>query len=122
VKDHLKEYVLEYRLKQQSNIVTSPPRRIFPKRWKYNDTTLKLRTNAMIIYLRRTDEYGYIALLENDFLVSQQYLNQLVRAEVDLAKRCIRFYALKRLDWKIHRLLKTITFNVKKIIKNKKII
>jgi phenylacetate-coenzyme A ligase PaaK-like adenylate-forming protein len=71
----------------------------------------------MIIYLRRTDKQGYISLLEKDFLVSQQWLNRLVRAGVDLAKGVIRFYALIRADWKKHRLIKTIKFNLKKLIK-----
>jgi hypothetical protein len=75
VKEHLKEYVLEHRLRQQSNIVTAPPRRRVPKRWKYQETT---KPKAMIIYLRRTDEHGFISFLENDFLVSQHWLNRLV--------------------------------------------
>jgi hypothetical protein len=120
VKERLKEYVLEHRLHQQSTIVTAPPRRVFPKRWNYHETTLKLRKNAMIIYLRRTDEHGSISVLENDFLVSRQWLNRLVRAEIDLVKGVIRFYALIRDDWKKYRLIKTIKFNIKKLIKNNK--
>jgi hypothetical protein len=120
VKGHLKEYVLEHRLRQQPNIGTAPQRRTFPKKWKYNGTTLKTGAKAMIIYLRRTDEHGSISFLENNFLVSQHWLNRLVRAEVDLVKGVIRFYALRRADWKKHRLLKTINFNVIKIIKNNK--
>jgi hypothetical protein len=61
-----------------------------------------------------------LLFLENDFLVSQHWLNRLVRAEVDLVKGVIRFYVLRRADWKKHRLLKTINFNVIKIIKNNK--
>jgi hypothetical protein len=68
----------------------------------------------MIIYLRRTDEHSYISFLENDFLVSQHWLNRQVRAEMDIVKGIIRFYALRRADWKKHRLIKTIKFNVKK--------
>jgi hypothetical protein len=117
----LKEYVLEHRLQQQSTIVTAPPRRVFPKRWNDHETTLKLRKNAMIIYLRRTDEHGYISVLENDFLVSRQWLNRLVRTEVDLIKGVIRFYALRRADWKKHRFIKTIKFNPKNLLKNLKI-
>jgi hypothetical protein len=116
----LKEYVLEHRLQQQSTIVIAPPRRVFPKRWKSNDTTLKLRTNAMIIYLRRTDEHGTISVLENDFLVSQQWLNRLVRVEVDIVKGVLRFYAMRRADWKKHRLIKTIKFNLKNVLKKYK--
>jgi hypothetical protein len=110
----LKEYVWEHRLRQQSNVVTAPPRRRFPKRWKYHETTIP---KTMIIYLRRTDEHGFMSFLENDFLVSQHWLNQLVRAELDLVKRGIRFYALRRADWKKHRLIKTRKFNVKNLLK-----
>jgi hypothetical protein len=63
----LKDYIPEHRLRQQSNIVTSPPRRTSLKRWEYNETTLKIAHNTMIIYLRRTDEHGYISFLENEF-------------------------------------------------------
>jgi hypothetical protein len=74
----------------------------------------------MIIYLRRTDEHGFISLLEKDFWVSQHWLNRLVRAEADLVKGVLRFDALRRADWKKHQLIETIKFNVKNLLKNNK--
>jgi hypothetical protein len=74
----------------------------------------------MIIYLRRTDEQGIISVLEHDFFVSQQWFNRLVRVEVDLTKGVLRFYALRRADWKKHRLIKTIKFNLKNLLKSYK--
>jgi hypothetical protein len=49
-------------------------------------------TNAMIIYLRKTDALGYVSLLEKDFFVHKNLINKLIRVEVDLAKGGIRFY------------------------------
>jgi hypothetical protein len=117
VKEHLKQYVLEHRLKQQQNIVTSPQRRTFPKRWKWDETKWGIVPNTMIIYLRRTNEHGFISFLENDFWVGQHWVNRLVRAEVDLVKGVLRFYALRRADWKKHQLIKTRKFNVKNLLK-----
>jgi hypothetical protein len=43
-----------------------------------------------------------------------------VRAEVDLSKGVIRFYTLRRSDWKRSRIIKKKKFNLIKILKNKK--
>ncbi|MDR1486217.1 MAG: hypothetical protein LBT09_15550, partial [Planctomycetaceae bacterium] len=86
----------------------------------WDEKTLPTLSKAMIIYLRITDAYGYVSFLEKDFLVHRHWINRLVRAEVDLSKGVIRFYTLRRSDWKRHRLIKKTKFNLIKILKNKK--
>ena len=67
-----------------------------------------------MIYLRRTDGSGRIRFLERNFLVSEHWINRLVRAEVDLDEGKVRFYGLRRADWKSQQLLKTMTFRLSK--------
>ena len=98
-------------LAHQGEIVVAPRRRLFPKRWRRDDAK-PLR--GKIIYLRRTDGSGRIRFLERNFLVSEHWINRLVRAEVDWDKEKVRFYGLRRADWKSQRLLKTMKFRLSK--------
>jgi len=111
IERRLEEYVQTHRLAHQGEIVTAPRRRPFPKRWKRDDTKL---LRGKIIYLRRTDGSGRIRFLERDFLVSEHWINRLVRAEVDLDEGKVQFFALRRADWKSQRLLKTSHFSLSK--------
>jgi hypothetical protein len=104
---HLEHYVQAHRQEHQSEILSAPRRRPFPKRWKREETKL---SSGGIIYLRRTDGAGYVHFLEQEFLVSEHWINRLVRVEVDLDKEQIRFFALRRADWKKQRLIKTVKF------------
>jgi hypothetical protein len=96
-------------LRQQGNILAAPLRRPVPKRWKRNDTKIP---KGKIIYLRRTDGNGDVYLLEQKFLVSSHWVNRLVRIECDLNKGLLKFFALRRTEWKKQDLLKTITFQL----------
>ena len=107
----LEAYVQAHRLAHQGEIVVAPRRRPFPKRWRRDDAK-PLR--GKMIYLRRTDGSGCIRFLERNFLVSEHWINRLVRAEVDWDEGKVRFYGLRRADWKSQRLLKTMTFRLSK--------
>jgi transposase len=107
----LAEYVQAHRLAHQAEIVLTPRKRPFPKRWKRNDT---LPPCGKIIYLRRTDGSGRIRFLEREFLVSEHWINRLVRAELDWNEGKVRFFALRRVEWKSQRLLKTCKFHLPK--------
>ena len=113
VQRHLDEYVQAHRLAHQGEIVTAPRRRHFPKRWKRDDTRPPCGT---IIYLRRTDGSGRIRFLEREFLVSEHWINRLVRVEVNLDEGKVRFFGLRRADWTSQRLLKTMKFRLSKKI------
>ena len=107
----MEEYIQAHRLAHQGEIIVAPRRRPFPKRWKRDDAK-PLR--GKIIYLRRTDGSGRIRFLEQDFLVSEHWINRLVRAEVDWDEGKVRFYGLRRADWKSQQLLKTMKFRLSK--------
>jgi len=114
VEKHLSEYVQAHRLAHQEKILSAPRRRAFPKRWKRED---KKPLSGMIIYLRRTDGSGQIRFWEREWLVNEHWVNRLVRAEVDLDAGKVYFFALRRADWKKHRLLKTMSLRLTKTIK-----
>jgi transposase len=111
IEKHLAEYVQAHQLAHQKEIVTAPKRRPFPKRWKRDDAK---PPQGKIIYLRRTDGSGRVRFLEREFLVSEHWINRLVRAEVDLDEGKVCFYALRRAEWKTHRLVKTMKFSLSK--------
>jgi hypothetical protein len=111
VSKHLAEYVQAHRLAHQVEIVSAPYRRKFPKRWRRDDTRVP---SGKIIYLRRTDGSGWVRFLERDFLVSEHWVNRLVRVEVDLDEGKVRFFALRRAEWQKQRLLKTAKFKLTK--------
>jgi hypothetical protein len=97
-------YIVACRDRHAERIASAPPRRPFPKRWKLNlQTTLKGR----VVYLRYANEQGMLTLLGHPFLVSSVWCQRLVRAEVDLTNREIRFYALRRREPHNHLLLNT---------------
>jgi hypothetical protein len=107
----LAEYVQAHRLAHQAEIVTAPRRRPFPKRWQRDDAKTP---QGKMIYLRRTDGSGHVRFLEREFLVSDHWINRLVRAEVNWDEGKVHFFALRRADWKTQRLLKTMKFNLSK--------
>jgi hypothetical protein len=107
----LKEWVLAHRLTHQETILTAPKRRHFPKRWRRNDDA---PLHGKIIYLRRTDGEGRVRFLEKEFLVSEHWINRLVRAEVDLDNESITFYRLRRKEPNKQDVLKKIKFHLTK--------
>jgi len=111
VAKHLAEYVQAHRLAHQEKIVSAPCRRPFPKRWKRDDARTP---SGKIFYLRRTDGSGWVRFLERDFFVSEHWVNRLIRAEVDLDESKVQFFALRRADWQLLRLLKTVKFSLSK--------
>ncbi len=88
-----RRYVAASRDRHAERIAAAPPRRPFPKRWKLN---LQRRLGGTIVYLRYTNEQGAAPILGHTFLVSPLWCQRLIRAEVDLTHKQIRFYALRR--------------------------
>jgi len=68
----------------------------------------------MLIFIRRTTDRGSVTLLGRTFEVSKMWPHRLVRAEVDLIKSQIDFYALRRRDVSWQPLLKSIEYNFPK--------
>jgi hypothetical protein len=57
---------------------------------------VQARPQGKLIYLRRTDDKGRADMLGHVFKVQEHWVYRLVRAEVDLDQRTIRFYSLRR--------------------------
>lgn len=86
------EYVNARRWRSAARIETAA-RREFPPAWRLN---LQTSLTGRIIYLRRTTEQGATHLLGRAFPVDPHWPHRLVRAEVDLDRHVIEFYALRR--------------------------
>lgn len=76
-------------------IEAAPPRRAFPRDWRFEPGA---DPAGQVVYLRRLSEQGAARLLGRSFPVDGHWAHRLVRAEVDLTLRRIRFYALRRRD------------------------
>ena len=97
------KYVTALRQKSVARIQSAPRRRRFPRGWRWN---LQAPLQGTVIFLRRTDAKGRATLLGHTYLVSATWCSRLIRAEVDLTKGEIRFYALRRRDPHHHLFLK----------------
>ena len=104
-------YIAAHRQRHAQRIEAAPRRRRFPRRWKLD---LQEHPHGKILFLRRTDDHGRINLLGHTLLVDRFWLHRLVRAEVNLDAKHIRFYALRRRDPTSQRLLGTIKYTLPK--------
>lgn len=71
----------------------APGRREFPAHWEF-DAQKKVR--GRIIYIRRTNDKGEASVLGHQFAVDERWVHRLVRCEVDIDAKVMRFYALRR--------------------------
>lgn len=97
------KFIRALRRRSAERIASGPPRIALPENWKWH---LQDVTPGIIIYLRRTNDRGQAELLGHTFDVDRNWPHRLVRAEVDLTKHCIRFYALRRREPEHQPLLK----------------
>lgn len=95
-------YVEAVRQKQRQRQEAAPSRRPFPADWR---EPAHLERTGCLLFLRRTSGQGQIELLGHSFLVSEHWLNRLVRREVDLSADVIRVYGLRRQEPDQQRLL-----------------
>lgn len=100
------EYIDATRCRSAARIEAAPTRRPFPKGWRLD---LQAAPRGRIIYIRRTDDRGRVSLLGHTFTVDPHWPHRLVRAEFDLDRNRIRFYALRRREPTDQPCLKTIT-------------
>jgi transposase-like protein len=101
-------FVNAARCRAAARIESAPPRRPFPKKWKFN---LKLPLHGTVIYLRRTNERGAVDVLLRRFVVDPLWPHRLVRVEVDLSNHEIRFYRLRRPQPDQQPLIKTVPYS-----------
>lgn len=97
-----RKFVIAHRERSAARIQAAPRRCHFPRNWRLN---LQAPLSGTVIFLRRTDAKGRVTLLGHTFDVSSDWCSRLTRAEVDLTRHRIRFYALRRREPKKHRYL-----------------
>jgi hypothetical protein len=86
-------YVAAHRLRAAARIEAAPARRPFPQRWRLD---LQAHPQGRLFFLRRSNGQGEVQLLGRAFAVDPLWQHRLVRAEVDLRARRVRFYTLRR--------------------------
>jgi putative transposase len=86
-------YVAAHRQRAAARIEAAPARRLFPPRWRLD---LQIHPQGRLVFLRRSNAQGEVQLLGRTFAVDPLWQHRLVRAEVDLKARRIRFYTLRR--------------------------
>ena len=98
-----RRFVAAARLRSAVRIESAPQRRPIAGDWRLDLQRLR----GTVIFLRRTDAKGKVSLLGHEFDVGKTWIHRLVRAEVDLDKKQVRFYALRRREPKWQPLLQT---------------
>ncbi len=93
LQERSQRYVRAYRARAAGRIEAAPPRRFFPDSWQAN---LQAPPHGMVIFIRRTSETGTVRLLGRPFAVDPGWPHRLVRCEMDLSARTVRFHALRR--------------------------
>jgi transposase-like protein len=82
-------------VRNAARIERAPARRSFPADL---DLNLGAHPRGVVIFIRRTDDHGFASLLGRRFFIDDLWTHRLVRAEVDLERSHIRFFALRRRD------------------------
>jgi hypothetical protein len=104
VKRQSRLFVTAHRKKNAERIEDAPPRRLIPKAWKLN---LQTPLAGRVVYVRKTNETGFVRVLGHRWEASKLWCHRLVRVDVDLTAREVRIYALRRRDPANHTLLTT---------------
>ena len=86
-------YVTAHRQRAAARIEAAPSRRPFPPRWRLD---LQVHPQGRLIFLRRSNAQGEVQVLGRTFAVDPLWQHRLVRAEVDLKPKRVRFYTLRR--------------------------
>lgn len=84
-------YIDAYRRRAAARIEGAPPRVPFPP-----GADLERPPTGRLIFLRRTDDTGRVTILNRVYPVDRQWPYRLVRAELDIDRRRLDFFALRR--------------------------
>ena len=103
------KYVAAYRARSAARMDAAPKRRAFPGRWKFNP---QAKLSGRIIYIRRTNDKGVVSMLGRQFEVDRPWVHRLVRSEVGIADKVIRFYALRRREPDHQPLLREVAYEL----------
>ena len=86
-------YIGASRRRAAARIEAAPPRTPFPADRAIDPGA---PPTGRLVFLRRTSERGEASVLGLRYPVDPHWIHRLVRAELDLAGRQLRFYALRR--------------------------
>jgi hypothetical protein len=102
------KYVEAHRARSRARIEAAPQRRAFPKPWKFAPQA-KI-TRGVMIFIRRSSDQGRVEVLGRPYEVGTHWVHRLVRCEVDIAGKEIRFYGLRRREPSTQPLLGTVVY------------
>jgi hypothetical protein len=88
-------YIAAHRARRASRIDSAPARQAFPATMPASRPG---PPSGRLIFIRRTTIAGRADILGRHYLVDRAWPHRLVRAELDLDARLIRFHALRRRD------------------------
>lgn len=100
-------YIAASHQRAAARIEAAPARQPFPPNWRLD---LQAHPRGRLVFLRRTNGQGEAELLGHTYSVDRHWPHRLVRAEVDLKRGRIRFYALRRRQPDRQPLLKEIRY------------
>lgn len=100
-------YIAASRLRAAARIEAAPDRTPFPL-----DRLIDLTAPPLgrLVFLRRTSDQGRVSVLGLRYPVDRRWIHRLVRAELDLDERRLRFFALRRREPEDQPLLGEVPF------------
>lgn len=96
VQTQSRKYVTAHRARSGARREAAPERRSFPLDWSWDEKAKQ--KSGRIIFIRRTNDKAEVEVLGRKYQVAKHWTNRLVRSEVDLAGKEIRFYGLRRVE------------------------
>jgi hypothetical protein len=103
------KFIAAARLRAAARIESAPPRRPFPADWSM-PKALQKPLAGRVVFLRRSNQEGNVVVLGRTCAVDATWPGRLVRVDVDLDAKEIRFHALRRRQPEMHRLLRTTPY------------
>lgn len=100
-------YIAAHRARHRSQSDTGPARQRMPRGFLLD---LQAPLRGTLIYIRRTDDDGFVNVLGHRWRISDQWLHRLVRCEVNFDHHVIRCFALRRADPQHQALLATLPY------------
>jgi hypothetical protein len=90
---HTDTYVAALRHQRVARSDGAPARPPCPEGWEFEPTRV---VPGRLVYIRRTDEHGYVSVLGRRWLMDRTWSHRLVRVEIDLLGAQLQGYALRR--------------------------
>jgi len=108
--DRSDRFVAAARQRAAARVESAPTRRPFPRGWSMSRALREPLAAGRIVFLRRGDPHGRVTVLGRTYPVDEAWPGRLVRVDVDLDRKEIRFHALRRRQHDVHRLLRTTPY------------